>query len=117
MLEYISSIISFYKVLTEGIKSLKLKGRSKDKISVQRKIILIQITLEMIIETAEDILNSISLELQNTDDAENKPLDDTKKLVYQQAKNIDQLILILNDETSQKLLKLFVENILMRGYN
>ena len=108
MIEYIGPIISFYKALTEGIKSIRLKGKSKEKINVQRKIILIQITLEMIIDTADQILSIVASEFRKTHIFEKKLREELRRLTYNQSKNLDQLIFILNDETSEKLLKLFV---------
>ncbi len=107
MIEYISPLVSLYKTLTEGIRSINVKARSKEKYKIQRKIISIQIILENIIETAEQIFAILDVPIK-----ENSKLDKIKKdelisLTNSQGKNLNELLMTLRADTSDYILKLF----------
>lgn len=59
MIEYLGPVISLYKLIIDGLKSVYDKSKTEQKRDVQRKIIAVQLLLEDIIDNAQKILYTI----------------------------------------------------------
>ena len=88
MIENIGPLVSLYKTLTEGIRSINVKARSKEKYKIQRKIISIQIILENIIETAEQIFAILDVPIKENSKLDKNKKDELKNLTNAQKNNL-----------------------------
>lgn len=106
MFESIGGIISLFNGLKEGLigswETLK-KGKKK---KVIRKLVILKITLEDIIETAEEILSSIEI-ITNSKRTSKDDMDDLKEKIKNQSHQLYLLQINFHDSTSEKILKTF----------
>ena len=106
MIESISGIISLFNGLKDGLtgswETIK-KGKKK---RIIRKLVTLKLTLEDIIETAEEIFSSIEIIIQ-TKKTSKQELEILKEKIRIQDHNLRVLLISFNDPTSDKILKTF----------
>lgn len=107
MVENIGTLVALYKTLIEGIRSIKLRTKSKQKNRIHRKIITIQIILENIIDTAEQILSIINIHIEGDSKLDKNTKNKLKNLTSLQRNNLVELLVTLRDDTSEYIFKLF----------
>jgi len=105
-MEYLSIILSFFKLLIEGFKEIKSKVKLAEKTKFQRKIISIHLILQDIIETGEEILELIADSISSGRKPNQKELKEIKELVNSQRSNLRNLSFAFRDETSENILKI-----------
>ncbi len=113
MIEYLGPVISLYKLITDSLKSLYDKGKVKKKKHIQRKIIEIQLSLEDIIDNAQEILSLIKRNAEKKSFSKEE-IDVLKRLLYSQRHRLHLLLAHLRDDTSEEIMKLFAPNIRRR---
>ena len=106
MIESISGIISLFNGLKEGLTGswgIIKKGKKK---RIIRKLVKLKLTLEDIIETANDIFTSIEgiIRAKRTP---KKDIEALKELIRIQDSNLKALLSSFFDPTSDKILKTF----------
>lgn len=113
MIEYLGPVISLYKLIIDGLKSVYDKSKGEKKKDVQRKILQIQLSLEDIIDNAKEILSIIK---RNTYKKEfsKEEIAVLKRLLYSQRHRLHLLLYHLSDDTSEEIMKLFAPNIRRR---
>jgi hypothetical protein len=106
MIESIGGIISLFNGLKEGLlgswETLK-KGKKK---KVIRKLVVLKITLEDIIETAEEIFSSIEV-INQSKRTSKEEMEILKEKIRNQSHNLYLLQINFHDPTSEKILKTF----------
>lgn len=113
MIEYLGPVISLYKLIIDGLKSIYDKSRAEKKRDVQRKIIEIQLLLEDIIDNAQEILSTIKKNMDKKKFSEEE-IDALRGLLYSQRHRLRLLLDHLHDDTSEEIMKLFAPNIRRR---
>jgi hypothetical protein len=110
MIEVITGIIGIFNGFKNGLsESWKILKKGKKKKVIQ-KLVILKITLEDIIELAENILSDIE-EILKQKKTSKKQLDEFRTKIKNQSRNLSNLLSNLEDETSQKILKTFEPNL------
>ncbi len=107
MIEYLSPIVSLFKLIVDGLSKAGESIKGSQKKEIQRKIIEIQLALEDIIDRAQEILSAIE-ELSSREKIAKKDIEPLQHLIYRQNNRIYRLIDLLADEVSDNIMKLFV---------
>ncbi len=106
MIEAITGILGIFNGLKAGLTGsweILIKGK---RIKVIRKLVILKITLEDIIDSAEDILISIE-EILNHKKSSKEQIDSLKIKIQNQSRNLHLMLANLDDELSQKIFKTF----------
>jgi hypothetical protein len=107
MIEYISPIVSLFKLIVDGLSKAGESIKGSQKKEIQRKIIEIQLALEDIIDRAQEILSAIE-ELSSREKIAKKDIEPLQHLIYRQRNKIYRLMDLLVDEVLDNIMKLFV---------
>jgi len=113
MIEYLGPVISLYKLIIDGLKSVYDKSKTEKKKDVQRKIIEVQLLLEDIIDNAQKILSTIKRNMDKKKFSKEE-IDVLRGLLYSQHCRLSLLLDHLRDDTSEEIMKLFAPNIRRR---
>lgn len=113
MIEYLGPVISLYKLIIDGLKLVYDKSKVEKKKDVQRKIVEIQLSLEDIIENAQEILSIIKRNAEKKK-FDKEEIDVLRRLLYSQRHRLHLLVDHLHDDTSEEIMKLFAPNIRRR---
>jgi len=110
MLESLGPVISLFKLLLEGLSKASKSIKTNRKRNIRRKIIEIQLSLEDIIDNAQEIFSFVELCSHKT--RVNKSIvRDLESLLYRQHHRIDILLIQISDPNSDELMKLFAPDI------
>jgi len=106
MFESISEIISLFNGFKDGLTGSWETIIKWKKKRIIRKLVILKLTLEDIIETAEEIFSSIEDIIQTKKTSKEK-LDTLKEKVIIQQNNLQILLINFHDPTTEKILKTF----------
>lgn len=111
MIQYLSPLVSLFKLLVEGISQVSEKIKPSRHRGVQRKLIEIQLSLEDIIENAEHILSMIERSTRSTQEENRRIVIEFERMLHVQLRRIHILMDQVTDDTSQEILKVFAPNL------
>ena len=111
MLENTKALASLFKLLIDGFKSINLHFNKKKKLALHRKIIMTQIILENIIDTAEQIFTFVDPYVNSSKTLDKNSKKELNELVTSQSNNIRELISIFHDDMTNYILKLFAPDL------
>ena len=110
MLESLGPVVTLFKLILEGLTKATKTIKSTKKKALQRKIIEIQLSLEDIIDNAQEILSIFEYISHKTKVNENT-LRNLEGLLYRQYDRIYILMEQINDHGSEEIMKLFAPDI------
>ena len=110
MLESLGPVISLFKLLLEGLSKASKSIKTNKKKSIQRKIIEIQLSLEDIIDNAQEIFTFVERCSHKTRVNQNI-VRDLESLLYRQHHRIHILLDQIRDPNSDEIMKLFAPDI------
>jgi hypothetical protein len=113
MIEYLSPVVSLFKLIVDGLAKAGESIKGSHKKEIQRKILEIQLALEDIIDRAQEILSTIE-ELSGREKIVKEDIETLQRLIYRQNNRIYRLIDLLSDDTSNNILKLFLPEVRRR---
>ena len=110
MLESLGPVISLFKLLLEGLSKASKSIKTNKKKSIQRKIIEIQLSLEDIIDNAQEICSFVERCSHKTRVNQNM-VRNLESLLYRQHHRINILLDQIRDPNSDEIMKLFAPDI------
>jgi len=110
MLEALGPVISLFKLFIEGISTAAKTIRSSKKKNIYRKIIEIQLSLQDILDNAQDIISIIEKCCQQNFMPDDK-IDRLERLLHRQYQRIYLLTEQINTHGSSEIMKLFTPEI------
>jgi len=111
MLELLGPVVSLFKLFEEGLTKASEKLKSGHKKAILRKILEIQLSLEAIIDNAQEILCTIENSEKYNNRNQKKIVREIKNLVYQQHRRIHILLDQLYDNDSEEVMRLFAPDV------
>jgi len=111
MLESIGPIISLFKLFAEGLAKAAKKISSSHKRALWRKILEIQLSLEAIIDNAQEILSAIEETIYDNNKNNEQIVRSIQSLVYRQYRRINMLLDQMRDKDSDEIMRLFAPDI------
>jgi hypothetical protein len=106
----INPIVSLFQLLINALKSLDKENKLKKERDMQRKIIELQLSLEDIIDSAKKILLFIQKN-KNLKQIKKDMLFSFRDQLYDQSHRLKGLLTLLEDGTSNIIMKLFTPEI------
>lgn len=111
MLESLGPVVSLFKLFIEGLVKAGQKLKSCHKRTIRRKILEIQLSLEAIIDNAQEILSAIEGCAHDNYKLNEESVGDVRDMVYRQHRRIDMLLEQMEDKDSDEVMRLFTPDI------
>jgi len=111
MLESLGPLVSLFKLFAEGLAKAVKKISSSHKRALWRKILEIQLSLEAIIDNAQEILSAIETCGRDDYEINQEIVRDIENLVYHQKARIHMLVDQMHDKDSDEIMRLFAPDI------
>jgi tRNA U34 5-carboxymethylaminomethyl modifying GTPase MnmE/TrmE len=107
MLEYLSPIVTLFKLILDGLSRRRDISKSGHKKELQRRVIEIQLCLEDIIDRAQEILSLVDQYSHKGDKFRETDIRRLQWLLYKQNNKIRLLLNMLAEPESDEMMKVF----------